>query len=355
MLAQAASNTLFSPAMAEAEATRLHMWPSLSGGNLKPHAIRPLSHLKKVQGEGRRSSYYISLYSNDGVILEWLCGRAVDDQKKKNYQPFTDTITRMRTAITAAVDKIKQEIGVLVTTPPPKAGEPGGGPGSTGGVKRQLCRWRKSKEQLDYAKRMPKIVLAKLNVAPAGEEEQFWEFKAMVPRCGRTQCASMEATEANFQALFKIAAAPASLRKAPPKRSRVQGTGAASSHDGSKRFRAEAFVRGADPGSDTFGSPLRKARRFCFGLSPGKGRPPTGRVKTVYGSSLRQVGQLSREEVQQHIAAKKRQNSERAAARTRRQAGKADADDSDAHDAQGAEEGEQEEASQRSRPPSDSE
>ena len=87
------------------------MWPSLCGGNLRPHVVRPLSHVKKVQGEGRGSSYYMSLYSNDGVILEWLCGRAVDDQKKKHYQPFTDAIARMRTAITAAVDKVKQEIG----------------------------------------------------------------------------------------------------------------------------------------------------------------------------------------------------------------------------------------------------
>ena len=318
------------PMAARLESIQVDEEPVLQGGHLKRGSKKLLTGVQNING-----GWYVSLYSDSGEILEFLRGRAKDDNGKRSYGPYSETIQKMRVATAKRVDEVRSELGLKAvgwadeldtacqdaggddSDPHAEGGGPaqdeqGAGQGCAPQRRKQLHRNRFSAKELRLAGQIPKIVTVKMSVARAGESESMWEFKAVVPKHGRVQCASMEANLENFRWLFQIAGAGDTSRRVKPLTGRLGGrTGNASRHAGNKAYRAEARI--PDDGQQAGGpwSPMRSRKRSYMGLSPAKagrkGRSDgtAARVKTIYGSDAAVVQGMSPARLREHLRAKK--------------------------------------------------
>ena len=81
--------------------------PVLQGGYLKRGTQKKLNGVKNING-----GWYVSLYSDSSEILEFLRGRAKDDNGKRSYEPYTKTIHKMKAATTKRVQELRSEVGL---------------------------------------------------------------------------------------------------------------------------------------------------------------------------------------------------------------------------------------------------
>ena len=304
--------------------------PVLQGGYLKRGTQKKLNGVKNSNG-----GWYVSLYLDSSEILEFLRGRAKDDNGKRSYGPYSDTIQKMRAATAKRVDEVRSELGLKaamladeVATACQDAGgdnsdphaegdgpaqdEQGAGQGFAPTRKRQQNRNRFSARMCNLARQIPEIVTVKMSVARAGESESMWEFNAVVPKHGRVQCASMEANVNNFRWLFQLAGAGDTSRIVKPPADRLQGrTGNASRHAGTNMFRAEARIRDDAAQAGGAWSPIRRRKRSFMGLSPakagrgGRSEEKAAKVKTIYGSDAARVQGIRPDQLQEHFDEKK--------------------------------------------------
>ena len=72
------------------ESIKVDQVPVLQGGYLKRGTQKKLNGVKNING-----GWYVSLYSDSSEILEFLRGRAKDDNGKRSYGPYTETILKI--------------------------------------------------------------------------------------------------------------------------------------------------------------------------------------------------------------------------------------------------------------------
>ena len=89
------------------ESIKVDQVPVLQGGYLKRGTQKLLTGVKNING-----GWYVSLYSDSSEILEFLRGRAKDDNGKRSYGPYTRTIQKMRAATTKRVQELRSEVGL---------------------------------------------------------------------------------------------------------------------------------------------------------------------------------------------------------------------------------------------------
>ena len=95
------------PMAARLESIKVDQVPVLQGGYLKRGTQKKLNGVKNING-----GWYVSLYSDSSEILEFLRGRAKDDNGKRSYGPYTRTIQKMRAATIKRVEELRSEIGL---------------------------------------------------------------------------------------------------------------------------------------------------------------------------------------------------------------------------------------------------